>query len=80
MSSSFGLLQVESHNLSQAEKERNACKAEQIYKMIIIFLITSNEVIWLKKNSNFMHGLKIFQEEQKMPLCGSMCFWCCLLS
>ena len=28
---------VESHDFSQAEKERTACKAEQIYKMTTIF-------------------------------------------
>jgi hypothetical protein len=30
MSSSFWLLGVESHEFSQAEKEKTACKAEQI--------------------------------------------------
>ena len=33
MSSSFWLLGVESRDFSQAEKERTAGKAEQIYKM-----------------------------------------------
>ena len=33
MSSSFGLLGVESRDFSHAEKERTACKAEQIHKM-----------------------------------------------
>jgi hypothetical protein len=38
MSSSFWLLRVESHDFFfQAEKERTACKAEQIHKMITIF-------------------------------------------
>ena len=37
MSSSFGLLQVESHDFSQTEKERSARKAEQIHKMTTIF-------------------------------------------
>jgi hypothetical protein len=37
MSSSFWLLGVESRNFSHAEKERTACKAEQILKMTIIF-------------------------------------------
>ena len=32
MSSSFWLLPVESHDFSQVEKERTACKAEQIHK------------------------------------------------
>ena len=34
---SFWLLRVESHDFSQAEKERTACKAEQIHKMTTIF-------------------------------------------
>ena len=33
MSSSFWPLGVESRDFSQAEKERTACKAEQIHKM-----------------------------------------------
>ena len=37
MSSSFWLLRVESRDFSQAEKERDACKAEQINKMTTIF-------------------------------------------
>ena len=37
MSSSFWLLRVESHDFSQAEKERSAYKAKQIYKMTTIF-------------------------------------------
>ena len=37
MSSSFWLLGVESRDFSQAEKERTACKAEQIHKMTTIF-------------------------------------------
>ena len=36
MSSSFWLLEVESHDFSHAEKERTASKAEQTYKMTII--------------------------------------------
>ena len=36
MSSSFWLLGVESRDFCQAEKERTACKAEQIQKMIIV--------------------------------------------
>ena len=38
MSSSFWLLGAESCDFSQAEKERAACKAEQIHKMTTIFL------------------------------------------
>ena len=37
MSSSFWLLGVESRNFSHAEKERTACKNEQIHKMTTIF-------------------------------------------
>ena len=37
MSSSFWLLGVESHDFSLAEKERTACKAEQINKITTIF-------------------------------------------
>ena len=35
--SSFGLLGVESRDFSQAEKERTACKANQIHKMKTTF-------------------------------------------
>ena len=37
MSSSFWLLGVESRDFSHAEKERTACKDEQIHKMTTIF-------------------------------------------
>ena len=37
MSSSFGLLGVESCDFSQAQKERNACNAGQIHKMKTVF-------------------------------------------
>ena len=37
MSFSFWLLGVESRNFSHAEKERTACKAEQIHIMTTIF-------------------------------------------
>ena len=37
MFSSFWLLGVESRDFSHAEKEKNACKAEQIQKMTNIF-------------------------------------------
>ena len=37
MSSSFGLLGVESRDFYHAEKERAACKDEQIHKMTTIF-------------------------------------------
>ena len=42
MSSSFWLLGVESRDLSQAEKERTACKAGQIHKMATIFTKNDN--------------------------------------
>ena len=42
MSSSFWLLRVESRDFSQAEKERIACKAEQIHKMTTIFTQKDN--------------------------------------
>ena len=37
MASSFWLLRVESHDFPHAEKDRTACKAEQIHKMTAIF-------------------------------------------
>ena len=37
MSSSFWLLGVESRDFSDAEKNRTACKTEQIQKMTIVF-------------------------------------------
>ena len=37
MPSSFGLLGIDSRDICQAEKERTACKAEQIHKMTNIF-------------------------------------------
>ena len=37
MSSSFWLLGDESRDFSHAEKEKTACKAEQIHKMTIVF-------------------------------------------
>ena len=41
-SSSFGVLRVESHDFSQADKERTACKAEQTHKMTTIFTQKDN--------------------------------------
>ena len=38
----FWLLEVNSHDFSHAEKERNACKAEQIHKMTDIFTQNDN--------------------------------------
>ena len=43
ISSSFGLLGVESRDFSQAEKERTACKAQQIHKMTTIFNQNDNQ-------------------------------------
>ena len=45
MSSSFWLLRVESHDFSQAEKERTACKAKQINEMTTIFTRKDNLLI-----------------------------------
>ena len=42
MSSSFWLLGVESRDFSQTEKERTACKGEQIHKITTIFIQNDN--------------------------------------
>ena len=42
MSSSFWLLGVESRDFSDAEKNRTACKTEQIQKMTLIFTQNDN--------------------------------------
>ena len=42
MCSSFWLLEVESRDFSQAEKEKTASKAEQIHKMATIFTPNDN--------------------------------------
>ena len=42
MSSSFWPLGVEANDFSHAEKERTACKGEQIDKMTAIFTQTDN--------------------------------------
>ena len=42
MSSSFWLLEVDSRDFSQAEKETTACKCEQIHKMTTIFTQNDN--------------------------------------
>ena len=48
MCSSFWLLGVEYRNFSQAEKERTACKAEQIHKMTTIFTKNGNLAkVWI---------------------------------
>ena len=49
MSSSFWLLQVESLDFSQAEKETTACKAEQIHKMTSIFTQNGPRLSFLVK-------------------------------
>ena len=43
MSSSFRMLGVESRDFSHAEKERTACRAEQIHKITTI--ITQNDFL-----------------------------------
>ena len=42
MCSKKKILTLESHDLSQAEKEITACKAEQIHKMTTIFTQKNN--------------------------------------
>ena len=42
VSSSFWLLGVESSDFSHAEKERTACKDEQVHKMTTIFIQNSS--------------------------------------
>ena len=49
MSYSFWLLAHGSRDLSQAEKERNACKAEQIHKMTTIFTKNGPRLSFLVK-------------------------------
>ena len=49
MSSSLWLLGVESRDFSRAEKEKTACKAEQIHKIATIF--TQNGA-WLSLEKN----------------------------
>ena len=60
MSSSFGLLgvAVESRDFSQAEKERTACKAEQIHKMTNIFTQNNNMGTILNKTSEFAQPIQ----------------------
>jgi hypothetical protein len=49
MSSSFWLVGVESRDFSQAEKERKACKADQIHKMTTVFTQNDNlRPFWVK--------------------------------
>jgi hypothetical protein len=43
MWSSFWLLGIESHDFSQAEKERTACQAVQIHKMTTTFTQNENQ-------------------------------------
>ena len=56
MSSSFWLLRVESLDFSQADKERTACKAEQIHKLITIF--TQNGQVW-QQSENSCHFVNL---------------------
>ena len=49
ISSSFWLLRVESRDFFQPEKEKTACKAEQIHKMTTIFIQNGNlGPFWVK--------------------------------
>ena len=49
MSSSFWLLEYESHDFAHAEKEWTACKAEQIHKVTIIFTQNGPKLLfWVK--------------------------------
>ena len=49
MSSIFWLLGVETRDFAHAEKERTACKAEQIHKMTTIFTQNDNlGPFWVK--------------------------------
>ena len=49
MSSNFWLLAVGSRDFSQAEKETNLCKAEQIHKMTTTFIQNDNKgPFWVK--------------------------------
>ena len=51
MSSCFGLLEVESRDFSQAEKEITACKGEQIHNITTIFAQNGPRLsFWMKKN------------------------------
>ena len=49
MCSTFWLLKVESRDFSQAEKERTACKAEQIHKLTTIFTQNGPRLSFLVK-------------------------------
>ena len=60
MSSSFWLLGVESRDFSHAEKEKTACKAEQIHKMTTIFT----------QNDNFCFKTDPF--DGKMLICSAL--------
>jgi hypothetical protein len=50
MSSGFGLPGVESRDFSQAEKERTACKAEEIHKITTIFTQNGPRLSFLSDN------------------------------
>ena len=49
MYSIFWLLGVESRDFYEAEKERTACKAEQIHKMTTIFTQNDNLGAWMAR-------------------------------
>ena len=73
MCSSFWLLRVESGDFSQAEKERTACKAEQIHKMTTIFTINGpclsfyakiGVILWI---CSALQALNSFSAWEKSP-------------
>ena len=57
MCSIFWLLGVESRDFSQAEKEKTASKAEQIYKMATIFTPNDNLGLLSENSCHFMNLL-----------------------
>ena len=58
MSSSFWLLGVDSCNFSHDEKERTACRADQIHKMTTIFTQNGPRLsFWMKSVSHFVNLL-----------------------
>ena len=61
MSSSFWLMRVESHDFSQAEKERTFCKTEQIHKMCDNYFHSKwSLVVFLSENGCYFVNLLSF--------------------
>ena len=58
MCSSFWLLGVESRDFSHAEKERTACKAEQIHKLTTNFNKNGPRLLFLSENN--CHFVNLF--------------------